>query len=341
MWDAMTDAGRIVDDLGVMTSALDPELEEIARASDRPAYNTAAVEQQTGLRPATFRAWERRYGFPKPRRLPGNQRLYSDQDVAAIRWLQRRTVEGLSISHAIRLLLARLSDGTTRAPASDEPRGRPTAALAADLTRALLAFDSATADVVIAEAFAMYPVEQVCLDVMSPVLVDIGERWHRGEISVAAEHFASSFLRRKLFSLFNVYDTGRGRGLVFAGCAPDEWHELGVLMISVFLVRHGYRLSYLGPNLGTDGLAATLEHHRPDVLIVSATADETADRVRDLAGVVERLPEPRPALAFGGHGFDDEARRRRTPGTYLGPDAATAVQVVERLLDTHTNGTTH
>lgn len=324
-----------------MTSAFDPELEEIARASDRPAYNTAAVEQQTGLRPATFRAWERRYGFPKPRRLPGNQRLYSDQDVAAIRWLQRRTVEGLSISHAIRLLLARLREGVARAPATDEPRGRPAFALAVDLTRALLAFDSSTADVTLAEAFAMYPVEQVCLEVVSPVLVEVGERWRAGEISVATEHFASSFLRRKLFSLLNVYDTGRGRGLVFAGCAPDEWHEVGVLMISVFLVRHGYRLSYLGPNLGTDGLAATLEHHRPDLLIVSATADETADRVRELAGVVERLPAPRPVLAFGGHGFDDEARRRQTPGTYLGPDAATAVQVVERLFEHPSNGSAH
>jgi methanogenic corrinoid protein MtbC1 len=340
----MTDAGRNVDDVDdsdVMSSAFDPELEGIARASDRPAYNTAAVEQQTGLRPATFRAWERRYGFPKPRRLPGNQRLYSDQDVAAIRWLQRRTVEGLSISHAIRLLLARLREGTTRAPAPEEPRGRPTAALAADLIRALLAFDSATADVALSEAFAMYPVEQVCLDVVSPTLVQIGERWHTGEISVAAEHFASSFLRRKLFSLFNVYDTGRGRGLIFAGCAPNEWHEVGLLMISVLLVRHGYRLSYLGPNLGTDGLAETLEHYRPDLLIVSATADETADRVEELARVVERLPEPRPVLAFGGHGFDDEARRRQTPGTYLGRDAGTAVEVVERLLDTRTNGTAH
>src|SRR4051812_13117204 len=220
-----------------MSIPSDIELEEITRASDRPAYNTAAVEQRTGLRPATFRAWERRYGFPKPRRLPGNQRLYSDQDVAAIRWLQRRTDEGLSISHAIRLLQARLREGLGRQPADEEPHGRPTAALSDDLTRALLGFDSGTADLALGEAFAMYPVEQVCLEVVARTLEEVGDRWHQGEISVATEHFASSFLRRKLFSLFNVYDTGRGRGLVFAGCAPDEWHEIGLLMASVFLVR--------------------------------------------------------------------------------------------------------
>src|SRR5215212_3162230 len=136
-----------------MSSAFDSNIEEIVRASDRPTYNTAAVEQQTGLRAATFRAWERRYGFPKPRRLSGNQRLYSDQDVAAIRWLLRRTGEGLAISQAIPLLQARLRDGVMVDRQDGTQAGRPTSALAADLTRALLAFDSALAESILGEAY--------------------------------------------------------------------------------------------------------------------------------------------------------------------------------------------
>src|SRR5688572_28927890 len=99
-----------------MGSTFDAELEDLARASDRPTYNTAAVEQRTGIRPATFRAWERRYGFPRPRRLPGNQRFYSDRDISAIGWLQRRTDEGLSISYAVRLLQDRLREGPVPRP---------------------------------------------------------------------------------------------------------------------------------------------------------------------------------------------------------------------------------
>lgn len=323
-----------------MSVPFDLELDVIVRASDRPTYNTAAVEQQTGLRPATFRAWERRYGFPNPRRLPGNQRLYSDQDIAAIRWLQRRTDEGLSISHAIRLLHVRLREGAVAHPQSNIEPGRPTAAMADDLTRALLALDAGMAEQVLSEAFAMYRVEEVSLGVLAPTLVEVGERWHSGEISVATEHFVSSFVRRKLFSLFNAYESGRGRGLVFAGCAPDEWHEIGMLMISLFLVRRGIRVSYLGPNLSADdGLAETLRHHRPDLLIVSATSEESAERVDDLASVIGALPEPRPDLGFGGHGFDDETRRQRVPGTYLGPDADAAVRIVEHLLGPRTDGT--
>jgi MerR family transcriptional regulator, light-induced transcriptional regulator len=326
---------------GAMSVPFDPELDEVVRASDRPTYNTAAVEQRTGLRPATFRAWERRYGFPKPRRLPGNQRLYSDQDIAAIRWLQHRTDEGLSISHAVRLLQERIRAGPIPHHQASAAPGRPTAALTDDLIRALVLLDTASAEQILSEAFAMYRTEDVCLQVIAPALVEIGERWHRSDISVATEHFASSFVRRKLFALFNAYETGRGRGLVFAGCAPDEWHEVGLLMTSLFLVRHGIRLSYLGPNLGADGLAETLRHHRPDLLIVSATSEETADRFEELAAVVSNLPEPRPALAFGGHGFDDECRRQHVIGTYLGPDAGTAVQIVEHLLGVRTNVTAH
>lgn len=332
-------------DLGAMSQPFDPELDEVVRASDRPTYNTAAVEQRTGLRPATFRAWERRYGFPKPRRLPGNQRLYSDQDMAAIRWLQHRTDEGLSISHAIRLLQERLREGPghQRQHGHEAEPGRSLEVLAEDLTETLLAFDSHAAETVLNEAFAMYRVEDVCLDVLGAALVEIGERWHRGEVSVATEHFASSFVRRKLFALFNAYETGRGRGLVFAGCAPDEWHEVGILIISLFLVRHGIRLHYLGPNLGAVGLAETLRHHRPDLLIVSATSEESADRVAELQEVVRSLPEPRPVLAYGGQGFCDEERRQRTGGTYLGADARAAVGIVEQILTARTreNGQPH
>jgi methanogenic corrinoid protein MtbC1 len=213
--------------------------------------------------------------------------------------------------------------------------------LADDLGRALMAFDSNAAERIMNEAFAMYRVEDVCLGVLGPMLVEIGERWHRGELSVATEHFATSFARRKLFALFNAYETGHGRGLVFTACAPDEWHEVGILIISLFLVRHGFRLRYLGPNLSGDGLAETLRLHQPDLLIISATSDETAERVTELAEALSQLPEPRTVLAFGGHGFDDEARQQHVKGVYLGADAQVAVQMIEQMIGAATNGATH
>ena len=68
-----------------------------------PAYNLKAVTKETGLTPATLRAWERRYGLFKPQRSPGGHRLYSENEINLLKWLVERQKEGLSISRAIDL----------------------------------------------------------------------------------------------------------------------------------------------------------------------------------------------------------------------------------------------
>ena len=67
-------------------------------------YNTRAVAQTTEIPADTFRAWERRYGFPRPYRARDDRRLYSERDIGAILWLRDRTAEGMTISQAIQRL---------------------------------------------------------------------------------------------------------------------------------------------------------------------------------------------------------------------------------------------
>lgn len=50
-----------------------------------PAYNLKVVVAETGIKPDTLRAWERRYGLPNPHRTEGRHRLYSDYDMATIK----------------------------------------------------------------------------------------------------------------------------------------------------------------------------------------------------------------------------------------------------------------
>ncbi|MFU8773811.1 MAG: MerR family transcriptional regulator, partial [Anaerolineales bacterium] len=68
-----------------------------------PIYNLKVVVSETGVKPETLRAWERRYGFPKPKRSSGGHRLYTLRDVRTINWLIERQKEGLSISRAVEL----------------------------------------------------------------------------------------------------------------------------------------------------------------------------------------------------------------------------------------------
>src|SRR5207237_5339118 len=79
-----------------------PGLENYA---DVPLFNTKAVVQQTGIAAPTLRAWERRYTILSPERAQNDYRLYSERDIAILRWLKERVDAGMSISQAIALFL--------------------------------------------------------------------------------------------------------------------------------------------------------------------------------------------------------------------------------------------
>ena len=44
--------------------------------NSEPTFNLKVVIRETGLKPDTLRAWERRYGLPDPQRTEGGHRLY-------------------------------------------------------------------------------------------------------------------------------------------------------------------------------------------------------------------------------------------------------------------------
>jgi methanogenic corrinoid protein MtbC1 len=300
-------------------------------APTSPRYNTAAVVRLSGVPAATFRAWERRYGFPAPRRMPGGQRLYSERDVNAIRWLHGQTASGLTISRAVALLRELLEAAAARGtPATS---ARPLADLAQALVQALLNADERAADAVLGEAFGLYSVEEVALQVIQPVLVEIGERWQRGELSVADEHYVTQYLRRKALALVSAYDRPAGQRSVLACCAPGEWHELGLLLVALFLLRRGYRVVYLGPDLPVDNLAAAVARIQPDLVCLSATTPEAAQRLLEGIEPLVASGTLTAPLGFGGQAFNqDGALTARLPGIYLGPDAEAAAETVEALL---------
>jgi len=217
----------------------------LGHLSDAPVFNTKAVARETGVPADTFRAWERRYGVPRPKRTAGGHRLYSERDMALIRWLRDRTDEGVNISHAVMLLTNTLESYPEQTVDADQSRA--IARLLEELLQALTEFDAPQAEQLFGEAFSLYPFEQVLLEVAQPALIEIGERWHRGEINVAVEHFATQFVRRKLASLLNLFEGSGQRATILVGCAPSELHDIGVLLSSLFLVRRGWHVIYLGP----------------------------------------------------------------------------------------------
>lgn len=310
--------------------------------NETPTFNLKAVIQETGLKPDTLRAWERRYDLPQPQRTAGGHRLYSQRDIDMLKWLIARQEEGLSISRAVNLWRNIEAEGqdpllapgygmpeSAAAPAF-VPQGDTIAELRQAWLSACLAFDEQSAENVLAQAFAMYPPETVCFELLQKGLSAIGEGWYRGEITVQQEHFVSELALRRLEALLAATPAPTRPGRVLVGCSPEEAHTFAPLLLTFLLKRRGWEVVYLGARVPTVRLRATVATLQPHLVILTAQQLHTAATLLQAAHSIQGENGP---LAYGGLIFNLlPALRQRIPGHFLGERLELAPQMVEQLL---------
>lgn len=320
-----------------------------------PLYNIKAVVQATGISSSTLRAWERRYQVTQPQRSESGYRLYSDRDIAIIRWLKSQVDAGMAISQAVSWLesLTDEANGLEHVllpDHNDEKSDRSTPithhmavrdydSLQRELLQALLQLNEASAEQVLAEAFALYPVELVGEKVVVPVLVEIGDRWHKGKINVADEHFATAYLQQRLAAVLRTVPTAGGEALIWVGCAPTEEHEIGALLLTIYLRRAGYRVQYLGKNIPIKDLVDNVQEHQPAMILLGATTENAAKELAKLSQFLSELSGNRPIIGYGGQVFRKNTDlRNQITGIYMGDTALEAVESTNELLRSATHG---
>lgn len=331
-----------------------PELE---RFSDLPMFNMKAMVQLTGIAAATLRAWERRYAILSPERARNDYRLYSERDIATIRWLKERVDAGMSISQAVALfrhfkdehhqlqgemlplignsLSSSSLDAQLNVAQGSEQEEDPFNIRSAQerLLAAFNSLDEAAASQLMASMLAIYPLEQVCAELIRPALWEIGRLWEQGLINVSIEHFASAFFRGLLTNLFHTMSPVGTGPLIIACCAPGEEHELAALMLSLLLRRAGLHIAYLGQSIEINGLLQTIRQLSPALVCVSATMASCLATVTDLGEKLQALPPPRPALIFGGQAFEQHAEFiARVPGVYLDGELQLVIPRLKRMV---------
>jgi len=308
--------------------------------SDEPIYNMKAVEQQTSISAATLRAWERRYTLVEPKRTASGYRLYSDRDVALLRWVRLQMNEGLTISRVVAMLEGMYQNnepiwveadesGTSHTP--DTPV--PPSSFVQPLFQALVSLDDDRANEIMEQAFAMYTMPTVYVELITPTLIEVGEAWHQGDITISTEHYASTYLRGRLLSLLQAYPHRPDMPMIIVGCAPNERHEVGALIFAVMLRQHGYNVIYLGQDIPIEDVIETALQERPAMVCLSANSTATALALRDIKQGLDKGGPHAPLFGFGGRAFDnDPALRDAIPGYYLTGDPRDALNIVNNLL---------
>lgn len=310
---------------------------------DLPTYNLKAVVQETGLKPDTLRAWERRYGVPEPNRTGGGHRLYSQRDINTLKWLLSRQNEGMSISRAVSLFQSVQAEGRdpfqvyplspTNQPDITYPAyelGDTVNELRRAWIDACMVFDERRAEQVLTQAFSYYSPEIVCFELLQKALVEIGNGWYEGSVTVQQEHFASALAMRRLDSLLAATPAPTKTARIIVGCPPGDNHTFSPLLVTYLLRRRGWDVVYLGADVPTNRLQATIEQTKPELVVFSAQLLETAATLLDVARYLRGVDVP---LAFGGYVFSTIPElRHRIPGHFLGYELSKVPQVIENLV---------
>ena len=305
-----------------------------------PTYNLKAVIQETGIKPDTLRAWERRYGMPQPERTSGGHRLFSQRDIETIKWLMARQAEGLSISRAVDLWRSIESDGGDPLVEMEYPSppqmtsmtqvGGEIEDLRSEWIEACKRFDEQGAQNILNQAFAQYPPEVVCLDLLTPALSMIGDGWYETDVTIQQEHFASEQATRRIEALIAASPPPTLPGRVLVICPPGEEHTFSPLLITFLIKRSGREAIFLGANVPLDRLDEAVTSSDPKLAILSAQQLHTAAALRRMA--IE-LSNRDVAVAYGGRIFNIiPSLQERIPGTFIGAELREVAAVVDRLI---------
>jgi MerR family transcriptional regulator, light-induced transcriptional regulator len=268
---------------------------------------TSEAAAVLNVSPNTLRAWERRFGYPKPQRSPGKHRLYTHGEVAALRDALH---EGLSISSAV---------------------SRAREALSADtsvLVGALSSFELDRADIAMEAALALRSVERSVEEVLLPSMHDIGQRHGYDSAPWAfAAQWATDWLQRAQ----RLAPPPLRPAAVLVGDATHDELDVDALAmraLQLFSVRAGARMLVL-PVGGVAGLAEVLAAFGPQAVVI---AGDTAgdDQVARWAYGVRSAAGALPVTLFRRGSRTDSAR---TTARVLPDSPGDAHRVLLQMLD--------
>jgi DNA-binding transcriptional MerR regulator len=261
---------------------------------------TSEAAALLNVSPNTLRAWERRFGFPKPQRSPGKHRLFTHGEVAALRDALQ---EGLSISSAV----SRAREG-----------------LAADtnsLVGALVSYERERADAAIEAALALRSLERSVEEVLLPTLDEIVRR-HTVESApwAFAANWAADWLRR---ATRLAPPPVRPVSIVLGDASRDELDPDAphIRALELFALRAGIKVLSLSAR-GVAGIGDAVAVYRPN-LVVIAGGYLPDDMVARWAYAVRLAAGPMPVAVYR---RGAQRVRMRTTGTSVLPARASEAQ---------------
>ncbi len=211
------------------------------------------------------------------------------------------------------------------APTKAGPRGKRVDH-AGRLARRLVAGDEAGALAVAEAALAggMEP-ETLYLDVLAGAMVEIGDGWHAGEVSIAEEHQATAIMQRLLGRLArNFTRRGRRRGTIVLGATAGDTHGLAVALLADPLRGRGFTVVDLGPDTPAEAFVHAATHAEGLVAVGMTVSIAPAEPIAEAVTALRSAGVLAP-IVVGGSAIPDAAAAARLGADHWAADGWSAL----------------
>ncbi|HEX2641734.1 MAG TPA: cobalamin-dependent protein [Thermoanaerobaculia bacterium] len=284
----------------------------------QPRHPIGVVARRTGLKPDLIRAWERRYGAVEPGRSDTRRRFYSDADIRRLLLLRQVVKTGRGIGQ-----VAHLANPELEALIAEEPGASPGPAAPAAFAAAagdegvepfLSACLAAAQRLEVGEIERQLERASVAMSrlnllekLLVPLMHRVGDLWQDGTLRPVHEHLASSVVRTFLGNMSNAYLPEPGAPQLIVTTPARQLHELGALIVAATAAHEGWRVTYLGPNLPPEEIAAAVFQKRARAVALSVTYPPDDPMLSEELRRIRRLLGPEIEILVGGRSADGYA----------------------------------
>jgi MerR family transcriptional regulator, light-induced transcriptional regulator len=170
------------------------------------------------------------------------------------------------------------------------------------------------------------------LDVLMPVQVELGNKWHRGEITIPQEHIATQVTLRQMARLKALLKSRLKLGLKAVVCSVEgDQHFIGAQAVADFLSVDGWEVDFLGADIPTDHLIPFTKARGAHLVCVSCALGSLAPVAEKVVKELRKL-SPAPKIIIGGAAFIQAPNlARQVNADAFTPDPQEAVTIARQL----------
>lgn len=231
-------------------------------------FSISDLSRFSGVKPHTIRVWEQRYHALKPQRSSGNTRYYDDLQLRRL----LNIVSLLELDHKISEV-ASLNDDAIfnlldKVQPLDPTDKHPARFYTLQLIKAGMNYDEVSFEKIFYHLLLHMGLKQTYVQVIYPLLEQVGLLWSRNKLPPSQEHFLTNLLRQKLCTAIDGLPVpGKDATKWMLFLPENEFHETGLLLASYLLRQSGNQPLYLGANVPLEAVLKAVDEVKPQNLL--------------------------------------------------------------------------